>query len=84
MIGFSDGVGRFPYRNMAYAYLCICDKAEKMYWEPELVELGRDVDGELILYDSDCRRYRIRTKRLRRTAGSLLIDLAIHAPYILL
>ena len=84
VIGFPYGVYRFPYRNMAYAYLCACDKPEEMYREPEIVELDKDVDGELVLYDSACCRYRIRTNRLGRTAGSLLIDLAMHAPYIVL
>ncbi len=81
---YPSGVYRIPYKKMTYAYLRACDRESGRYWEPELAEISKDLDGEFVIYDSDRRQYRIRTKQSGKTAGFLLTELAMHAPYILL
>lgn len=75
---------RIPYRKIVFAFLNITDRKSGICYEPEIADVTRDMEGELIFYDSEHQKWKIQTDLLGKTAGCLLADLALHAPYILL
>lgn len=79
------GAGRhqIPYQNIVLAYIKVWDDDAGSYLEPEITEITPQMDGELILYDKEKKRWVIRTDKAGKKAGALLEELCIRAPYII-
>lgn len=78
------GKRRIPYAELVLAGIRIVDRESGACFEPEITEITREMDGELYLCNAENCRYRIRTERSGRTAGSLISELGRRAPYILI
>ncbi|MCI8978744.1 hypothetical protein D5282_01580 [bacterium 1xD8-48] len=78
-----SGKFQIPYRELASAYIRICDRETGGYYEPELADITGNMDGELILYNFQKCRWKIYTDETGKTAGSMLSELVKRAPYIL-
>lgn len=73
---------RFPYDELIAAYIEILDKKTKTFYRPELMELTEDMDGLFILYNDQFERFEIHLEQTRKTAGLILKQLAVYAPYL--
>ncbi len=74
---------KIPYREIVLASLLAPGREEGTCYEPEITDITGDMEGDLILCDSKCCKWRIHPELTGMTAGSLLENLIIHAPYIL-
>ena len=74
---------RIPYKEIILGYLKVWDRESGGYYKPEITEVTRDMDGDLILYDYRHCCFHIRTDLVSETAGAMLGELTMHAPYIL-
>ena len=75
---------KIPYREIVSAFLSVPDRESGIYYEPDITDITRDMNGDLILYDTENSRWRIQMDLAESTAGNVLIDLAVHAPHILI
>ena len=75
---------KIPYQKIVSAFLRIQDGESGICYEPEITDITRDMNGDLILYDTENSRWRIQMDLAESTAGSVLADLAVRAPYILI
>ena len=75
---------RIPYKDIVVARIRVWDDKAKCYQEPEITEITGDMEGELVLYDRQHIQWVIQTDQSGRKAGSLLEELCIHAPYIMM
>lgn len=75
---------KIPYQEIVSAFLSIPDRESGVYYEPDITDITRDMNGDLILYDTANSRWRIQMDLAESTAGNVLADLAVHAPYVLL
>lgn len=75
---------KIPYRKIISAFLSVRDKETGIYYEPEVTDITRGMNGDMILYDIENSRWRIQMDLADSTVGSVLADLAMHAPYILI
>lgn len=75
---------QIPYRDLIFASLIITDGEKGLCYEPEITEITKDLEGDLILYDCWHTRWQIRLDGTGKRAGSLLSELATHAPHILI
>lgn len=78
-----NGRYRILYKDIIYAYIRIQDSDTGECLAPEITDITKETDGELILYDNERRQWIIRTDRTREKAGMLFEKLCIHVPYIL-
>lgn len=74
---------KIPYREIIHVSLMIPGREEGTCYEPEITDITGDMEGDLILCDSKCCKWRIHPELTGMTAGSLLENLTMHAPYIL-
>lgn len=77
------GKYRIAYEDIVYAYIRIRNREEENCLKPEITEITKETDGELILYDREHRQWVIGTDRVGKKAGTLFEELCIHVPYIL-
>lgn len=77
------GKYRIAYEDIVYAYIRIRDREGGNCLEPDITEITKETDGELIIYDREHRQWVIGTDRIRKKAGTLFEELCIRAPYIL-
>lgn len=75
---------KIPYENIIIASLRIKDKESGEWYEPEIMDLTRDMDGEVLLKDDKSRQWRIQADMTGKTAGEILSELSAHAPFILI
>lgn len=78
------GRHKIPYKEIISACISVKDQGSGIYHEPEITDICESMEGDLILYDRRHRRWRILTDLAEQTAGSIVIQLAVRAPYILL
>lgn len=77
------GRNRIFYKDIVRAYIRIHDETGG-YLEPEIMDIARDTEGELVLCAGKGNgRWIIRTDRTGQKAGALFEALCLHAPYIL-
>lgn len=81
-----SGAGRYkiPYKEIVSACICVKDQVSGIYYEPEITDICEGMEGDLIIYDRKHCKWRIQTDLADQMAGGILIQLAVHAPYILL
>lgn len=82
ILDVSSGRYTIPYSEIVAACLSIFDRQSGMYYEPEITEITGMMEGDLILYDSAHRRWRIKTESTDRTAGIMIEELAVRAQHI--
>lgn len=72
------------YKDLILASLQIFDDKSGACYEPEITDITKDLEGDLLLYD--CRHicWQIRLEGIGKTAGALLPELSVHAPHILI
>lgn len=75
---------RFPYRKLVAAYLEVWEKGTGKLEHPGMAEVTEELEGSLVLLDGEFRRIRIHPVGKGKTAGAVLKQLAIHAPYLFL
>lgn len=78
------GSYEIPYRELVLAGIRIRDEETGGFYEPEITEITEEMEGELLLWDSGNCRFIIGTEQTGRAAGSMLSELSLHAPYILI
>lgn len=79
-----SGEYRIPYKDLVLAGIRIYDKASGSYYEPEVTDITKDMEGDLILYDFRHVRWQIRTEASGKRAGALIEELAVRRPGILI
>ena len=85
-LGIKDttyGNRRIPYEEIVLGYLKVPDQESGGCYKPELTEITENMDGDLILYDYRHCCFQIKTDLVSETAGAMLGELTMHAPYIL-
>ena len=75
------GKYKIPYKEIVLVFIRIYDHETGDYQEPELTDITSDMEGDLILCDAEHCRWEIETELSGRTAGALLEELCIHAPF---
>lgn len=81
---FNSGKYKISYKEIVLAYLRVRDRESGIVYEPEVIDITTDMEGELIICDSAHCQFRIKTDLTGKPAGALLLELALHAPYILI
>lgn len=79
-----SGEYRIPYKDLVLAGIRIYDKVSGSYYEPEVTDITKDMEGDLILYDLRHVRWQIRTEVSGKRAGALIEELAVRWPGILI
>lgn len=74
---------RILYKDIVFTYIRTRDDKTGEYQAPEITDVTGRMDGELILYDREHRKWIIRTDRTGQKAGVLFEELCAHAPYVL-
>lgn len=77
------GSCRIPYEDIVMSGLRIYDRELKDWYEPEITEITRDMEGDLVFLDSRGCRWVVYTELMEKTAEALLSELVMHAPHIL-
>ena len=75
---------RFPYSELVAAYLEVREKGTRRPGHPDIAEVTEELEGSLVLLDREFRRIRIYPVGRGKTAGAILKQLAIRAPYLFL
>ena len=75
---------KISYKEIVLAYLRVFNQESGMSYEPEIVDITSNMEGELVIYNSARCQYRIKTDLTGKPAGALLLELSMHAPYILI
>lgn len=75
-----SGEYRIPYKDLVLAGIRVYDKESGFYYEPEVTDITKDMDGDLILYDFRHVRWQIRTEVSGKRAGALIEELAMRSP----
>lgn len=73
-----------PYNEIIVAYIETFDNEKGNFYRPEIMELTDEMTGSLVLYDSNFVRFEIHLEKTEKTAGTILKQIAVHAPYIFL
>lgn len=84
MMDSVQGGCRIPYKELVRAGVEVLDKKSGIWYEPEITEITPGTVGNLIFLDVRHRRFHIKTELTGRTAGDMLSELVMHAPYILI
>lgn len=74
---------KIPYKNLVQAWIRGKDGSGALY-EPDILDITEDMEGELFFRDSDNCFFEIQTELTGRAAGGMLSELSAHAPYILI
>lgn len=72
------------YKDLILASLQTFDDKSGACYEPDITDITKNMEGDLILYGFGNTRWQIRMEETGKTAGSALSDLAAHAPHILI
>ncbi len=82
----NGGLGRYtiPYSGIIWACVSVYDSQSGTYYEPEITEITKETEGVLHFYDSTHCKWCLQTELTGQTAGSMIEELAMHAPYILI
>lgn len=73
---------KIPYKNLVQVWIRGKDRTGAMY-EPEIMDITEDMEGELLIRDSKNCFFEIQTELTGKTAGGMLSELSMRAPYIL-
>lgn len=74
---------QLPYEDIVTTALRIYNQESEDWYEPEITEITRDMEGDLVLRDNRRGYWIIHTDLMEKTAGAILLELVMHAPYIL-
>lgn len=75
-----------PYEEIALVYIAVSDGKEwdlKKCHMPEIIDITKDMDGALLIYNRQQGRFVVRTDRVKDTAGMMLEKLTRYAPHAL-
>lgn len=75
---------RLLYEDIVHAGLRIYDRNSGEWYEPEITEITKGMEGDLVLCDHQSCQWTIHTDLMEKTAQTILSELAMHAPYILI
>ena len=73
---------RIFYKDIIWAYISVPDDRAGCCGNPDIADVTEDMEGTLVVYDKERCRWIFRTDQTGQTAGGLLKELCIHAPYI--
>ncbi len=82
-----EGKYQISYEELVFVYLeaYSAESGEKSRLiRPALEDITEDMDGELVMLDCRHCRWKLKTDLSGKKAGAIMIELGIHAPYILL
>lgn len=79
-------IGRYqlPYEDIVTAGLRVYDRESEEWYEPEITEITRDMEGDLVISDRTGCQWIIHMDLVKKTAEAMLSELVMHAPYILI
>lgn len=78
---------RISYDELVFVYLETCSAesgGEGSQIRPVLEDITADMDGKLVMLDCRQCRWNLQTDLSGKTAGTILRELSVYAPYILL
>lgn len=84
MIDPSTGRYPLPYADIVTAGLRVYNRESKSWYEPEITEITKGMEGDLIIRDNRNCQWIIHTDLTEKTAETILSELAMHAPYIMI
>ena len=73
---------RIFYKDIVWAYIETKEINSEGIREPGLADITENTKGDLVFYDRLHCRWIVRTDKMNKEAGALLIELCMHAPYI--
>lgn len=74
---------RLPYEEIVQAGLRVYRQNSRDWYEPEITEITKDMEGDLVICDHQGCQWMIHTDLIEKTAEAILSELVMHAPYIL-
>lgn len=74
---------RLSYKDIVWTGLRVYDQSSGDCYEPEITEITKGMEGDLVICDHQNCRWIIHTDLLEKTAQAILSELVMHAPYIL-
>lgn len=75
---------RLPYKDIVQAGLRVYNQNSGDCYEPEITEITKGMEGDLVICDNQNCRWIIHTDLVEKTAQAMLAELAMHVPYILI
>lgn len=84
VVDYHTGRYRLPYEDIVQAGLRIYNQNSEGWYEPEITEITKDMEGALVIYDHQSCHWIIHTDLVGKTGQAMLSELAMRAPYILI
>lgn len=84
ILGSESDSYMIPYNGIIKACVSVYDKQSGIYYEPDVMEITGEMEGDLLLYDSARRKWRLQTELTGQKAGTMIKELLMRAPYILI
>lgn len=78
------GRHQLPYEDIVITVLRIYNQESESWYEPEVTEITSDMKGDLVIHDNRGGHWIIHTDLMEKTAGAMLSELVMQAPYILI
>ena len=75
---------RLPYKDIVQAGLRVYNQNSEDWYEPEITEITKGMEGDLVICDHQGCQWIIHTDLVEKTAQAMLSELAMHAPHILI
>lgn len=75
---------RFPYADIVHAGLRIYNQNSEDWYEPEITEIIKGMEGDLVICGHQGCQWIIHTDLMEKTAQAILSELSMYAPYILI
>ena len=72
-----------PYKDIVQAGLRVYNQESEEWYEPEITEITKGMEGDLVVCDNQNCQWIIHTDLMEKTAQAVLSELVMHAPYIL-
>lgn len=78
--------GRYQilYEDIVQAGLRVYGQKSEAWYEPEITEITKGMDGDLVICDQQGCQWVLHTDLIEKTAQAMLSELAMHAPHILI
>lgn len=83
IVDFHTGRYKLPYKDIVWAGLRVYNQNSEDWYEPEITEIIKGMEGDLLICDNQNRQWIIHTDLVEKTAQAMLSELVMLAPHIL-